>query len=181
MPPSVGSVEMTNSIFSWASSLPAHAVAVLFLHGADYHDPIPCGDQIQVLHNFGAVHCRGHAALLVGAAPAKDDVVCFIALIGVCFPVVGVANTNGVDVGIDGDDLVSAAHPADDVAQTVNFHLVKAQLFHLGLDAVHHILFFAAFAGVGDHFPQEPGHVGLIASGRCLDRFKIHHTVLQQI
>ena len=64
-------------------------------------------------------------------------------------------------MGVDGDDLVALAHPADDVAQAVDLHLVVAQLLHLGLDAGHDFLLLAALAGVGDHRPQEAGHVGL--------------------
>ena len=60
--------------------LPAHAVAVLFLHGADDHDLVALGDEAQILHDLRAVGRGGHAALLVGAAAAVDDVVGLIAL-----------------------------------------------------------------------------------------------------
>ena len=77
-------------------------------------------------------------------------------------------------MGVEGDDLVAVAHPADDVAQAVDLHLVIAQLLHLRLDAVDNLLLLTALAGVRDHLSQEPGHVGLIALGRRFDRFKIH-------
>ena len=154
--------------------LPAHAVTVLFLDGTHHHDLVAGGDQAQILHDLGAVHGGGHAALLIAAAPAEDDGVVLIALIGVGLPVVDVADAHGVDVGVEGDDLVAVAHPADDVAQAVDLHLVIAQLLHLRLDAVDNLLLLTALAGVRDHLSQEPGHVGLIALGRRFDRFKIH-------
>ena len=158
--------------------LPAHAVAVLFLDGADHHDLVALGDEAHILHDLGAVHGGSHAALLVGTAAAEDDVLGLIALVGVGLPVVDVADAHGVDVGVDGDDLVALAHPADDVAQAVDLHLVEAQLLHLGLDAHDDFLLLTALAGVGDHIPQETGHIGLVALCCSLDRFKIHNAAL---
>src|SRR5699024_868045 len=89
--------------------LPAHAVAVLFLHGADDHDLVAGGDEVEVLHYLRAVHGGGHAALLVGAAAAVDDLVVLIALVGVVGPVRDVADADRVDVGVDGDDLLAVA------------------------------------------------------------------------
>ena len=63
--------------------------------------------QAQILHDLRAVGGGGHAALLVGAAAAVDDLVGLIALVGVGVPVVDVADADGVDVGVDGDDLVA--------------------------------------------------------------------------
>ena len=154
--------------------LPAHAVAVLLLDGAHYHDLVACGNQVQLLHDLHAVHGGGHAALLIGAAPAVDHVLGLIAFVGVGFPVGEVADAHGIDVGVDGDDLLAVSHPADDVAQTVHFHLVVAKPLHLRFDAVNNLPLLAALAGMGDHFPQKAGHVRLIILGRSLDRFKIH-------
>ena len=154
--------------------LPAHAVTVLLLHGAHHHDLVALGDQIQILHDLGAVSGGGHAALLVGAAPAVNDIVCFVALVGVSFPVVPVADAHGVDVGVDGDDLVAFAHPADDIAQAVDFHFVITQLFQFCLDAHDHILLLAALAGMRDHGPQELAHIGFIFLCCAFDCFKIH-------
>ena len=81
-------------------------------------------------------------------------------------------------MGVDGDDLVALTHPADDVAQAVHFHLIVAQLFHLGLDAGDDLLLLAALAGVGDHIPQEAGHIGAVALGGFLDLLKIHVNAL---
>ena len=154
--------------------LPAHAVAVLLLHGAHHHDLVAGGNEAQILHDLGAVGGGGHAALLVGAAAAEDHRVVLVALVGIGLPVVDVADAHGVDVGVEGDDLVALAHPADDVAQAVYLHRVVAQLLHLGLDAGHHFLLLAALAGVGDHRPQEAGHIGLVALGCLLDLLVIH-------
>ena len=169
-----GDDELGDDLIHIIDVLPAHAVAVLFLDGADHHDLVPGGDEPQVLHDLGAVDSGGHAALLVGAAAAIDDLVGFVALVGVVGPVGQVADAHGVDVGVDGDDLLAVAHPADDVAQAVDFHLVKVQLLHLGLDALDHALLLAALAGDGDHGAQKLRHVFLVAFGGCLDSFIIH-------
>ena len=89
-------------------------------------------------------------------------------------PVGQIADAHGIDVGVNGDDLLAVAHPADDVAQAVDFHLIVAQLLHLSLDALDHALLLAALAGDGDHGPQELGHVILVAFGGGFDCFKIH-------
>ena len=164
----VGGEELVDDV------LPAHAVAVLFLDGAHHHDLVAGGDQAQILHDLGAVHGGSHAALLVGTAAAVDDLVVLIALVGVVGPVVDIADAHGVDVGVDGDDLVALAHPADHVAKAVKLGLVKAQLLHLGLDALANALLLAALAGDADHVPQEAGYVGLITFGSSFDLLKIH-------
>ena len=128
--------------------LPAHAVAVLLLDGTDDHDLVALGDKAEVLHHLRGVRSGGHAALLVGAAAAVDELVGLVALVGVGLPVVAVADAHGVDVGVDGDDLVALAHPADDVAQAVDLDLVKAELLHLGLDAGHDLALLAGLGGV---------------------------------
>ena len=161
--------------------LPAHAVAVLLLHGADDHDLIALGDETKILHDLRAVGSGGHAALLVGAAASVDDVVRLIALIGVVRPVGAVADADGIDVGIDGDDLLARAHPADDVAKLIDLDPVIAELLQLLLDAHDDALFFAAFTGDGDHVPQETAHVGTIALGRTFDCFKIHRGTLHYL
>ena len=161
--------------------LPAHAVAVLLLHGADDHDLIALGDETKVLHDLRAVGSGGHAALLVGAAASVDDVVRLIALIRVVRPVGAVADADGIDVGIDGDDLLARAHPADDVAKLIDLDPVIAELLQLLLDAHDDALFFAAFTGDGDHVPQETAHVGTIALGRTFDCFKIHRGTLHYL
>ncbi len=202
MPPSVGSVEMTNSgaldvhadLHAAAVTavdaavgglggddelgldavlvvdvLPAHAVAVLFLDGAHDHDLVALGDEVEVLHDLGSVGGGADAALLVGAAAAVDDVVGLIALVGVGVPVVDVADAHGVDVAVEGDDLVAVAHEAHDVAQAVDLDLVEAELLHLVLDDGDDLALLAALAGLGDHGAQEGRHVGTVLLGRVLD------------
>ena len=77
-------------------------------------------------------------------------------------------------MGVDGDDLFALAHPADDVAQPVDLHPVEGECFHLLPDALYHAALFTAFAGNGDHIPQEAGHIFPVALGRLFDGFKIH-------
>ena len=149
--------------------LPAHAVAVLFLNGADDHDLVALGDQAQVLHDLSAVGSGSHAALLVGAAAAVDDLVVFVTLVGIVGPVVDVADTDGIDVGVDSDDLVASAHPADDVAQAVELNFVVAQLLHLSLDALADCALFAGLRGMRNHCTQESGHVSLVCLSGSLD------------
>ena len=161
--------------------LPAHTVAVFLLDGADDHDLVAFGDQPQILHDLGAVSSGSHAALLVTAAAAVDDRVGFVALIGVSFPVVDVADADGVDVGVDGDDLVAIADPADDVAELVELNLVIAELVHFLGNALDDALLLAALAGDGDHVAQELGHVSLIALCGLFDRFEIHCSYLRII
>ena len=149
--------------------LPAHAVAVLFLDGAHDHDLVALGDEAHVLHHLGRIGGGGNAALLVGAAAAPDELVVLKALVGVEVPVVAVADAHGVDVAVDGDDLVASAHEAHHVAEAVDLDLVEAELLHLGLDAGHDVALLAGLAGVGDHGAQERGHVRVVGLCRFLD------------
>ena len=161
--------------------LPAHTVAVLLLHGADHHHLVALGQQIQILHDLHAVGGGGHAALLVGTTAAVDDVIRLVALVGVGFPVLDVADAHGVDVAVDGDDLVALAHPADDVAQLVELYLVIAQSLQLLGDALDHALFLAGLGRNGDHVPQELDHGGLVRLGSVSDGSKIHNVPPQKI
>ena len=154
--------------------LPAHTVAVLLLHGADNHDLVALGNEIKILHDLCAVSSSCHAALLVAAAAAIDDLVIFVARIRVVRPVLAVADADGVDVGVDGDDFVARAHPADDIAERVDLNLVVAEFFHLFLDAHDNALFLAALAGNGDHIAQKTGHIGAVGLCGFFDGFKIH-------
>ena len=161
--------------------LPAHAVAVFLLYGANDHDLVALGNETQLLHDLAAVNCGSHAAFLVGSAAAVDDLVGLIAFIGIMLPVVDVADADSVDVGVDSDDLLALAHPADDVAQSVDLDLVVAQLFHLSLDAHDNALFLTALAGDADHVTEEAAHIGTVALGSFLNEFKIHVYCLQNI
>ena len=154
--------------------LPAHTVAVLLLHGADDHDLVALGNEAEVLHDLRAVGRRSHAALLVAAAAAVDDLVILVALVRVVRPVFAVADADGVDVGVDGDDLVARAHPADDVAEFVELDFIVAQLLHFLGNAVGDALFLAALAGDGDHITQKAGHIGAVGLCGFLDGFEIH-------
>ena len=158
--------------------LPAHTVAVLFLHGAHHHQLVALRQETQILHDLAAVGSGGHAALLIGAAATVDNVVGLVALVGIMLPVVDVADAHGVDVAVDGDDLVTVAQPADDVAQLVDLHLVIAKSFQLLCDAADDALFLAALAGDGDHVPQEAAHGRLVSFSSFFDGFEIHNMYL---
>ena len=154
--------------------LPAHAVAVLFLNRSHNHYPVAFRDEAEVLHDSCSVCGRCHSAFLVGAAAAVDDLVVLIALVGICGPVVDVSYSDGIDVGIDGDDLVAFSHPSDYISETVNLNLVIAELLHLFLDSVDNALLLTAFRGNCNHVSQESGHVGTVFLCSFLDGIKIH-------
>ena len=158
--------------------LPAHTVAVLFLHSAHHHQLIALRQETQILHDLTAVSSGGHAALLIGAAATVDNVVGLVALVGIMLPVVDVADAHGVDVAVDGDDLVTVAQPADHVAQLVDLHLVIAKSFQLLCDAADDALFLAALAGDRDHIPQEAAHSRLVTFSSFFDGFEIHNMYL---
>ena len=77
-------------------------------------------------------------------------------------------------MGVDGDDLVASAHPADDVAELVELDLVIAQLFHLSGDALDDALFLAGLGRDRDHVAEELCHVSPVAFGSLLDSIIIH-------
>ena len=156
--------------------LPAQAVAVLLLDRGRHQDRVPLGDEAQVLHDLRPVHGGHHAALLVRAAPAVDDVLGLIALVGVLLPVEDVANAHGVDMPVKGDDLVPLAHPAQRVALGIDLRAVKAQPLHLQDRALDDPLLAAALAGNGDQVPQEFAHVLPVALRCPLDALKVHRS-----
>ena len=161
-----GNDEFRNDLALVVDVLPAHAVAVFFLDGADHHDLEAFRNDAEILHDLGAIRGRGHAAFLVGTAAAVDDLIRFEAFVGVLVPVLDIADANGVDVGVDGDDLVAFSHPADDVAEAVDLDLVVAQLLHLSRDPPDDAFFLAGLGRNGDHVAKETGHVRPVAFRR---------------
>ena len=131
--------------------LPAHAVAVLFHYGTNYHDFVSLRNESEVLHDPCAVYSRSHSSFLVGSAASVDDIVGLISLVRIICPVVYISNSYGIDVAVDSDDLVAVAHPADNVAECVYFDLVIAEFFHLGLDAHYDLFLLSALARVRYH------------------------------
>ena len=129
------------------------------------HDPYQGYEDEKVIY--------GHAALLVGAAAAVDDLVGLVALIGIGIPVLDVADADGVDVGVDGDDLVALAHKAHDVAQAVDLDLIIAKALHLGLNAGNNLTLLARLRGMGDHSAQEASHISTMGLSSSLDSVEI--------
>ncbi len=128
--------------------LPAKAVTVFLHDGSDNHDTVAFRYKIQILHDLCAVDSRRHAAFLIGASAPVDHILILIALVRIVRPVIDIADSDGIDMGINRDNLLPVAHPADHVAETVDFHLIKGQLFHLLLNAGDDFAFFAAFRRV---------------------------------
>ena len=71
------------------------------------------------------------------------------------FPVVAVADTDSVDMGIHGDQVLAATDIAQHVAHRVDLDPVEADRFHLLLDPLNHLFLVAALTGDGDHVPEE--------------------------
>ncbi|MPN05629.1 hypothetical protein SDC9_152880 [bioreactor metagenome] len=154
--------------------LPAEAVAVLFLNGGRDQNLVAFRNQAEVLHDLCAVHGGNHAALLVGTAAPVDDVVGFIAFVGILFPVADVADADGVDVSVKRDDFIAGAHPAEGVSFGVDFGLVKAERFHLFDGALDDAFLFTAFAGNRDEIAEEFCHLFFISLRRLFDLAVIH-------
>ena len=170
--------------------LPAQSVAVLLHDGADNHDLVSLRDQIQVFHDLRAVERGGHAAFLIGSASSVDDVICLISLVRIVRPVVPVADADGVDMTVDCNNLLViadisvSAHPADDVAQSVDLNLVEPDLLHLCLDAGDDFLLLRALARVGNHRPEKPRKVAAVSFCCLFDLFVIEthvHTLHKTI
>ena len=104
---------------------------------------------------------------------AADQLVILEALVRVEVPVLDVADANGVDVGVDGDDLVAVAHEAHDVAKAVDLYLVEAELLHLGLDAGDDLALLAGLGRVADHGAKERCHILAVVLGGLLDEVVI--------
>jgi hypothetical protein len=77
-------------------------------------------------------------------------------------------------VGVDGDDLVAGAHPADHVAEAVEADVLVAELRQLLGDALDDALLLTGLRGNRDHVAQEFDHIGLVGFGCFLDCFVIH-------
>ena len=166
--------ELRNDLADVVDVLPAHAVAVFFLNGTNNHDLVARRNEAQILHDLATVGSGSHAAFLVRAATAVDHFVCFVTGVGVFFPVVDVADTDGVDVGVNGDDLVAGAHPADNVAKAVDFNLVVAQLFHFSSNSLNNFFFVARLGRNRNHVAEELGHVCFVAFRGFFDGIKIN-------
>jgi hypothetical protein len=95
----VGSVMTTQSGLSSVfldDALPAEAVAVLLLHGADDPEGVVAVELV-LLDELAGVDHRGHAGLLVGGAAAPDHAVGEVAAVRVVLPLRAVADPDGVD------------------------------------------------------------------------------------
>ena len=145
--------------------LPAQPVAILLLNRRDDKNAIAVRNQPEILHDARAVNGGNHAALLIGAAAAVDDLVGLIALVGILRPVGDVADADGVDMPVERDDLFTLTHPAQRVALGIDLRPVEAELFHLGDGAADHALLIAALARNGDQIAQKTGHCGQIGLG----------------
>ena len=93
-------------------------------------------------------------------------------------------------MAVDCDDLLViadvsvSAHPADDVAQSVDLNLVEPDLLHLCLDAGDDFLLLRALARVGNHRSEKPRKVTAVSFCCLFDLFVIEthvHTLHKTI
>ena len=141
--------------------LPAEAVAILLLDGAHHHQR-EVARKPQILDDLPRVDHGGHAALLVAGASADDDLVVLVPLVGVVGPKGAVADSDGIDVRVEGDQVFAVPDEAEHVPHGVDLDSVVPAGLHLGLDAMDHFLLPAALAGKSDHVPKEAGHLRLV-------------------
>ena len=171
MPPSVGSVETTNSGFRpisltrYCQHRPSQSSSCT----VPVIDQGVVPGQAQILDDLAGIDHRGHAAFLVAGAAPADGLVVLVAFVGVELPVVAVADAHRVDMGVQRDHARARTDGADDVAHRVDLDRVEADFLHLFLDALDLRAFLAAFAGKADHVAQEAGHVGLVLLGQFAD------------
>ena len=102
MPPSVGSVDTTNSAYAVLVDdvLPAEAVTVFFLDGSGDYDPVCIIQKSQILHDLCSIYGRYDAAALIRSSASANLCLGLKAFIRVELPVVDVANAYRVDVGV---------------------------------------------------------------------------------
>jgi len=144
--------------------LPAEAVAILLHHGAG--DPeLDAVEEVELPGDRRAVDRGGEAPLLIARAAAVDDAVLHLALVGVAGPGRAVADADGVEMAVERDDHGPAADPAEQVAETVDLHLVEAEPLHLDAGALDHRALLTALRGDRDHLAQEADDLGRAAFG----------------
>ena len=137
--------------------LPAEAVAVLLLDRSRHHEGEIAGEA-EVLYDFPPVDHGRHAALLVAGSPADDDLVVLVSFVGVILPEGPVADADGIDMGIEGDEVPARSDETEDVPHGVDLHPVVPAGLHLRLDPANHFLLPAALAGKGNHVPEKTGY-----------------------
>ena len=143
--------------------LPAHAVAVLLLHGAGDEYGGAFGYKAKLLHYFSAVNGAYYAAELVARAAAADLRIGLVALVRVEFPVAHLAKANGVYMRVKRNKPFAGTHVAEHVAEAVYLHLIEANGPHLLGYPVYNSLFARAFAGNPYKVPQKAGHLFFVA------------------
>jgi len=153
--------------------LPAETVAVLLLHGAGDKKSVIAGEA-EILDDLAGVDQRGHATRLIAGSPAADGLVVLEPLEGIERPVLGVAHTHGVDVGVHSDEMPPRADVAQDIAHGIDLDPVEARRLHFLLDAPDNLLFLAAFAGQGDEVAEEPRNGRLVSFSPLKNALVVH-------
>ena len=157
--------------------LPAHAVAVLLLHGAGNKYPCAFGYKAKLLHYLCAVNGAYYAAKLVARAASAYFGFGFIAFIRVEFPVAHFAQANRIYMRIESDKPFAFAHVAQHVAKAVYFNLIKANGLHLLGYPMDNAFLARAFAGYPYKVPQKAGHLFFVALRGLFYSASIHSFV----
>ena len=132
--------------------LPAKAIAVFFLHRANYQQRVVVF-QLQIFDDFSGIHHGGHAAFLITGATPDNDFFVLKPFIRIIFPVFRVADAYRVNVGVHGDKVLSMSDIAENITHRINFHFIEADFFHFFFDSCDNFFFFGTFTGNGNHIP----------------------------
>jgi hypothetical protein len=99
-------------------------------------------------------------------------------------PLAAFADADGVDVGVEGNQLLTLARFADlaqQVAQAIDPDFVeRARVFHFLLDAFDDGSFLGGLGGDGDHVAQEADHGLFIVAGRIKIGTGFWHCISRQ-
>ena len=150
--------------------LPAQAVAVL-LHDCAGEIDRELVVQAQLLDDLPCIDHCGHAALLIHGAPAPDLAVFDSRLERVEAPLLAVAGIDGVNVGVEGDHARALANAPDNAPQTVNTHLVEADLLHFLLDDLNDLLLFGGKGRGADKVCEEANGIFFERLGSLVNGF----------
>ena len=160
--------------------LPAEAVTVLLLHRPRDEHGVLVREQSEILHDARAVDRRDDTAQLIGRPPPADLRRRFEALVGIELPVRAIADADGVDVAVKGDQCRAVPHVAEHVPHRIDLHLVEVERAHLLRDPVGVRLLPAALAGGTHDVPQELRHLRLVSLCCFLDAFIVQsHVILR--
>ena len=132
--------------------LPAKAITVFFLNRTNNHDLVTFRNQVVIFHDLSAVNSRYNTAALVRYTTAADFFFCFVAFVGIEFPVINVSDTYCINMCVKCDQLFAGSHVTQNIAHGIDFYFIESQFLHFFCNAVDVCFFITAFAGVFNDF-----------------------------